>query len=266
MIRTRPLSSLRAGALALALLALNACTTEIYHELDERSANEMIVALERHGISAQKGPDENVEGAWTLSVGTADRVDAWQVLQNQGLPRPAVKGFESHYPSAGLIPTSSEERIVLQFSTSQEMRRTLLTVDRVVDAQVNLVLPEKPRVPMPNQVIEKPRCSVLVKYRVHEGGEATPPLSNEQVAELVAGGVEALEISHVTVIQTPEHVSTQAITSPRFAQVGPIAVAPQSKAWMQLLLGVLSLTVVFMGAVIAFLLIRRRVRPEASQA
>lgn len=250
-------------ALCTALLfVLAGCSSEIYHDLEEQSANEMIVALEHHGITAEKVPDVNAEGRWMLQVSSADRVDAWKVLQAQGLPRPQVKGFDAHYPSSGLIPTSSEERILLQFSTSQELRRTLLTVDRVVDAQVNLVLPEKPRVPMPNQVVEKPRASVLIKYRPTET-IATPPLNDEQVATLVAGGVEALEAAQVKVIQTPEViVPREQIVSPRFAQVGPISVAPQSKTWMQLILGMMSMAVVLMGATIAFLLIRRARRPS----
>ena len=257
---TPPRRALLAALISI-LLILTGCSSEIYHDLEEQSANEMIVALEHHGITAEKVADVNAEGRWMLQVSSADRVDAWKVLQAQGLPRPQVKGFDAHYPSSGLIPTSSEERILLQFSTSQELRRTLLTVDRVVDAQVNLVLPEKPRVPMPNQVIEKPRASVLIKYRPTEA-LATPPLNDEQVATLVAGGVEALEATQVKVIQTPEAiVPRDQIVSPRFAQVGPISVAPQSKTWMQLILGMMSMAVVLMGAAIAFLLIRRARRP-----
>lgn len=243
--------------LTLALLALSACTAELHHDLDEASANEMIVALEQHGIPGEKLPDPNGEGTWMLEVAAADKVDAWRVLQSQGLPRPRVQGFEAHYPSSGLIPTSSEERILLQYSTAQELRRTLLTIDRVVDAQVNLVLPEKARVPMPNQVVEKPRASVLVKYRASKEQPASP-LTDEQVATLVVGGVEALQAADVRVIQTAEQASTAQILAPRFEQVGPIAVAPQSKLWMQLLLGALSIAVVMMGALVAFLLIRRR--------
>ncbi len=252
-----------ASIICVLMLILTGCTAEIHHDLDEQSANEMIVALEQHGITAEKAPDLNAEGRWMVQVGSADKVDAWQVLQAKGLPRPDVKGFESHYPSSGLIPTASEERILLQFSTSQELRRTLLTVDRIVDAQVNLVLPEKPRVPMPNQVIEKPRASVLIKYRATEKLE-TPPLTDEQVATLVSGGVEALDADLVKVIQTPEVASTAEIMAPRFAQIGPIAVAPQSKTWMQIILAALSFAVVFMGAIIAFLMIRRRPSSDAA--
>ncbi len=233
------------------------CSAEIYHDLDEKSANEMIVALEQKGIAAEKAPDPNGEATWLLTVADADKVDAWRVLKSQGLPRPAVKGFDEHYPSSGLIPTSSEERILLQFSTSQELRRALLSVDRVVDAQVNLVLPDKPRVPMPNQVLEKPKASVLIKYRQNKEQPA-PPLDDEQVKTLVSGGVEALEKENVSVIQTAEAAPSENIASPRFAQVGPISVAPQSKTWMQLILGLMSLAMIMMGVVIAFLLMRRR--------
>lgn len=250
----------RLGARVLLCLVAAAlftgCTAEVYHGLDEASANDMIVALEQHGIDGDKAPDPNEEGRWVVTVPAASEVEAWRVLEAEGLPRPEVKGFDNFYPTGGLIPTTSEERVMLQYATSQELRRSLLTVDGVVDARVNLVLPEKARVPMPNQEPEEPRASVLIKYR--PGAEDAAPVDAAQVRALVSGGVEDLEPERVNVILTPEVGSARPLAAPRYAQVGPIAVAPQSKTWMQIVIGVLSLLVVALGGVVAFLLVRGR--------
>ena len=258
------------GVVALAATwALAGCSAEVYHGLDEASANEMIVALEQHGIDGTKESDPVEEGRWVVVVPSASEVDAWRVLQAEGLPRPEPQGFEAFYPSGGLIPTSSEERVLLQYATAQELRRSLLAVDGIVDARVNLVLPGKSRVPMPNQPDPKPRASVLVKYRpAPAGAEGAPqggaPVDVAQVRRLVAGGVEELDLEAVEVILTAERRSQKPLAEPRFEQVGPISVAPQSKRWMQLVVGLLSLAVVGMGALIAFLLLRGRRRVGAA--
>ena len=239
------------------------CSTEIYHDLDEQSANAMIVALEQHGIEADKSPDPAGEATWVVAVQRSAQVEAWRVLEAQGLPRPKVQGFDKLYANAGLIPTANEERIKLQYATAQELRRSLLSIDGVIDASVNLVLPGQARIPLPNAVPKKPRASVLVKYRSSaKGAAASSPVSQDQIKSLVSGGVEGLDPESVSVLLTPEVRSAMPLKAPRIQQVGPIAVSPASKGWLQLIMGLLCLTVVALGALVAYLLVRQKRRHE----
>lgn len=244
-----------AGVLLAALLV--GCTSELHHDLDEAGANVMIVALEEHGIIAEKEPDPGAEARWMVTVSQDDKVRALKVLREQGLPRPAAAGFDAHYPSGGLIPTSSEERILLQYSTAQELRQSLLAVDRVIDAQVNLVLPDKPRVRLPNQPIVEPRASVLVHYRA-ESAEQPPPLTAEQVRALVAGGVQDLDAAAVHVILTPRVFAKSADAAPELAKLGPLTVSPASKTPLKAILAALVAVIAMLAGGLAVVLLRGR--------
>jgi len=244
-----------AGAL---LLGSAGCAEPIYHGIGEVEANEMVVVLEQHGLEAGKERDPEADNKWVVTVPGAERVRAWKVLQDEGLPRPEVSGFSAFYPSGGLVPTSSEERVLLQYSTAQELRQTLLAVDSVVGARVNLVLPDKPRVRLHNTVIEPPRASVLIKY---QPTQAKPPLSEDAVRRLVAGGVEGLSPENIEVIFTRSMRSARPLSEPALAAIGPISVAQKSKLTFQIMIFGMGFCIVVLCAGIAFLILRSRRRP-----
>lgn len=236
-----------------------ACAEPIYHGIDEVEANEMVVVLEQHGLEAGKERDPEGENKWMVTVAGADRVRAWKALQDEGLPRPEVAGFSAFYPSGGLVPTSSEERVLLQYSTAQELRATLLAVDAVVGARVNLVLPEKPRVRLQTTVIEPPRASVLIKY---QPTQKKPPLSDAAVRRLVAGGVEGLTPENIEVVFTRSVRSARPLNSPMLASIGPISVAHESKLVFQVLIFGMGFCILMLCAGFSFLVYRNRRKPR----
>jgi type III secretion protein J len=249
--------------LAAALLLLSGCSEPIYHGLDERDANEMVVVLEQQGIDASKRRDPAADDAWIIEVPPAQSGEAWRILQKEGLPRREVSGFDQFYPSGGLVPTENEERVLLQFSTAQELTRSLLKIDGVVDAQVNLVLPEKPKVQLESTVIEPPRASVLVKYKAES---QKPPVSREEVARLVSGGVEGLEQKRVDVIFTRAERSAQPLAKSKVSSIGPIAVAPESETAFQILIGIMGLCIVGLSGAVVFMVLRIRRMQTSGEA
>ena len=242
--------------LAIVLVGgLVGCSEPVYHGLSESDANEMVVLLEQNGIEASKAPDPAADEAWIVEVPTAQSSSAWQILEREGLPRRDISGFESFYPSGGLVPTENEERVLLQFSTSQELTRSLLKVDGIVDAQVNLVLPEKPAVQLETTVVEPPRASVLVKYRADL---EKPPLTRKDIARLVAGGVEGLDPEQINVIFTRASRVSEPLQKPKTEAVGPIAVASESKSTLQILIGIMGACIVGLSGGLVFFVLRVR--------
>ncbi len=231
------------------LIVLTGCTADLYHGLSEGEANDMIVALDEAGISGTKVADPSGEG-WLVQVPEAEKSDAWRTLRQRGLPRAQTQGFGAFYPSEGLVPTAGEERVLLQYATAQEIAGGLLKIDGVVDAHVNLVLPEKPRVRLSDQPVEPPRASVVVTY----GGDK-PPVTEKRVKALVAGGVEGMVPEHVTVIVSK--LASRPAGDPRYEQVGPLSVAPAQHGLMQAVFGGLVLLVMLLAAGIVFLVVRR---------
>jgi type III secretion protein J len=264
----------RRALLALIVLGMfSGCTAEVYHDLDEASANEMVVALEQHGVEASKAPDPAGEGTWLIEVPTASQTKAWQVLKASGLPRPKPAGFEQVFSGSGLVPTAEEERMKFQYATAQELRHSLLAVDGIVDANVNLVLPAKQRVPMPNQEQPQPRASVLVKYRAASAApdaekgkkvaHATSPISETEIKDLVSGGVEGMAPEHVRVILKPEAISASALAKPDYVQLGPLSIAPESQGAMRALVGVIVVLMLALVGLVSFLVLKLRGATDA---
>lgn len=243
------------GFVLFLLVFATACSSEIHHGLDESGANEMVTVLQRSGIEAHKITDPTDPDAWAVAVPQGVRVEAMTILQRQGLPRPQVEGFDKFYPREGLVPTADEERIIVQFATGQELRRALLAIDGVVDAHVNIVLPETPRIRLSREELPPPRAAVLIKYRPEKDGEA--PIAVGDVQRLVAGGVDRMTPQHVEVVLTPMTVPVEG-SNIKMTSVGPVSVAEANKTTLQVLVGVLVVFVLGLTAALAFVLLRKR--------
>ncbi len=243
------------GVILAVLMFSVGCSEPIHHGLSEGAANEMVVVLEQNAIEANKEVDPAGDDLWIVTVASGSRVEAWQVLQNEGLPRPKSSGFGAFYPSSGLIPTASEERIVLQYATALELQQTLLKIEGVVDAHVNLVIPQKPRVQLSGDVVERPRASILVQYR---GSAEQAPVTVEGVRALVSGGVEGLEGDAIRVVIMPLARSAEPLLKPAMAQLGPLAVSPRSKMPLQVMFGTMGAMIVALAVVAIYFIVRRK--------
>src|SRR5215831_8813497 len=188
-------------ALLACLLGLCGCLSrDLQSGLSEQDAQEIVVILKQHGLDAflerQQGGDRDSAPAWTVRVkgGSRNLLVAWQVMQDNGLPRQKVKGMEEVFSNKGMIPTASEEKARMLLGLSGELTRTIKSVAGVLDARVQVVLPENS--PLVDKSQWSPTtASVLVKHR----GSA-PPLTEDEIRNLVARGVEGLQPENVAVV------------------------------------------------------------------
>lgn len=240
---------------SLAMMVMAGCGQPLHHDLDEAQANAMVVALSQHGFEAEKIRDPHDGDRWAVSVPQADRVEAWSVLQQEGLPRPAASGFGDFYPGGGLIPTAQEERVVLQYATARELQTSLLKVDGIVDAHVHLVLPEQPRVQMSNTAVAQPRASVLVQWRDRNGH---PPLDEQAIRDLVSGAVEGLQGERVHVVMTAVSPVERQPPEDRLVQVGPLSVSPSSQGPLKFLILMMGGVIIALSAGLVYLVLSSR--------
>jgi type III secretion protein J len=186
--------------LVLALTLSGCMSHEVASGLGEQDAQEIVVVLKENGLDAaavrSAGVDRNTAPSWTVTVrgGSQNTVLAWRVLQESGLPRQKVKGLEEVFSSTGMIPTASEEKARLLMALSGELSRTLKSVQGVVDARVQIVLPDNSPL-LDRSQWSPPTSSVLIKYR---GSQF--PLSQDEVKSLVARGIEGLQADNVAVV------------------------------------------------------------------
>src|SRR5262245_2114949 len=178
---------------ALTLLLCACSKQELYSQLSERQANEMIAVLRGAGIDAEK---EVKEGTFTISTSSGDFAQAIRTLSAQGYPRETYDSMGKVFKREGFVSSPLEERARLLHAMSQEISNTLTNIDGVVTARVHLNIPEK------NPLADKPQpasAAVFIKHRPDRNlaGQIT------QIKALVVNSVEGLAYDNVTVALFP---------------------------------------------------------------
>jgi type III secretion protein J len=203
------------GVVPLLFLAtlLAGCGDEpLVHDLAERQANEVLVALDEAGVAASKIRQDGPAAGWTVTVPRADGGKAHRVLASRQLPRARPQGLGEVFTPGALVPTPIEERARWLHAISGELARSLEALDGVVEARVHLALPADE--PLHPGLRALPRAAVLVKCRP----AACPSLRELEpgLRSLVAGAAEGLAPEAVTVV---------------VAEATPAPPAPPPKPW-----------------------------------
>jgi type III secretion protein J len=230
---------------ACALLA--ACSgADLYSQLNEKQANELIAALQSAGISADKRSKDATN--WSVRVAQGDFARAVDTLKAEGLPRDEFESLGRVFRKEGFVSSPLEERARLIYGLSQELSNTLSSIDGVVVARVHLAVPER------DPLADRPRpasASVMVKHR--PGVDMS--LHIGQIKALVVNSVEGLSYEHVTVSLFPAQASAGSTARPASPPRTTGLVAPGG-----LVLGAGGLA---LGAAVAFGALRGvRLRPR----
>jgi type III secretion protein J len=198
---------------ALALM-LGACSKqELYSQLSERQANEMVAVLRSAGIDAEK---QVREGQFSVATASGDFAQAVRTLSAQGYPRESYDSMGKVFKREGFVSSPLEERARLQHAMSQEISNTLANIDGVVFARVHLTLPEK------NPLADKPApasASVFIKHRPEKNlsGQIT------SIKAIVVNSIEGLAYDNVTVALFPaENIPAEPV------KATSISVVPQT--------------------------------------
>ena len=184
----------RRALVLLAALLLSACEAELYNNLDQRQANEMVATLQQRGIPAQRVAVKG--GQYTVVVDQGRFAESITILKDAGLPRQEFQTMGQVFKKDGLVSSPTQERAQMIFALSQELSRTVSEIDGVLSARVHLVLPEND--PLRQQLVPS-SASVFIRHR------SNAPVGNlvPQVKMLVANGVAGLSYDKVSVVLVP---------------------------------------------------------------
>jgi type III secretion protein J len=183
----------RRALVLLAALLLSACEAELYNNLDQRQANEMVATLQQRGIPAQRVAVKG--GQYTVVVDKDRFAESITILKDAGLPRQEFQTLGQVFKKDGLVSSPTQERAQMIFALSQELSRTVSEIDGVLSARVHLVLPEND--PLRQQLVPS-SASVFIRHRSNAVGNLVP-----QVKMLVANGVAGLSYDKVSVVLVP---------------------------------------------------------------
>jgi type III secretion protein J len=249
----------RGSVLALAALSLSACTTAVASDLPETEANRAVVALEAHGVSAEKERDPEAEGRFRVSVGRDEAAAAAGVLAQEAVPSHDNPGVLQSLGAGSMVPSRLAEHARLLAGIGGELEQSLQSVDGVVSARVHVAAPEQN--PLDDQPPAKPSASVLIRHR-----GAAPPLAASEVQRLVAGAVPGLAPGDVSVVSTPAPASARPADK-ELRRVGPITVTRASLSPLRFVAaGAVLLNLLLLGAVLLLWSKVRRTEDALGQA
>lgn len=186
-------------------LLLMACSQQnLYSNLSETQANDMVAVLLDAGIDASKTPADKEQ--WQVSVSQNQFARAVEVLKSNGFPRKDFDSLGSIFKKEGFASSPLEERARLNYGMSQELSNSIRNIDGVIEARVHLTMPE----PDPLSKEAKPAsASVFVKYR--PGFDLRSETGS--IKSLVTNAVEGLTYDRVSVIMTPSRTIPRVINN-----------------------------------------------------
>ena len=245
------LTILGQATLFAALLAVSACNTAVANDLAEAEANRAVVALEVHGVAAEKERDPEVEGRFRVNVSRDEAAAAASVLSREALPTSESPGILESLGKGSVVPSRLSEHARLLSGISGELETSLRAVDGVVSARVHVAAPERNLLDG-DEAQTKPSASVLMRHR-----GSTPPIAAAEIQRLVAGAVPGLEADAVSVVVSPATASTKPLEK-ELRRVGPITVTRASLSPLRAVAA--SAVVLNLALLVAVLLLWAKVR------
>ncbi|WP_208350339.1 type III secretion system inner membrane ring lipoprotein SctJ [Pseudaestuariivita rosea] len=187
------------------VLALAGCQTDLYTDLNEQEANEIISTLYRHQINATRVPGNS--GLITVQVDQTRFSDAVEVLRANGYPRRDYATLGDVFKGEGFVVSPTEERARFVFAMTEELSRTISDIDGVLSARTHVVLPTSDRFSRD----QKPSsASVFIR---HDQAFDLQPLV-PQIKMLVANSIEGLKYDKVSVVMVPVETKSEVTLAP----------------------------------------------------
>lgn len=201
----------RFATIVICAVTVASCKSDLYTNLDQRHANQIVATLRQHGIPADRsvGKGDRI----SVSVEESRFAEAVAVLNDNGLPKQEFATLGEVFKREGLVSSPIQERAQMIFALSQELSRTVSEIDGVLSARVHLVLPEND--PLRQQLVPS-SASVFIRHH------ASVPMNDlvPQVKMLVANGVAGLSYEKVSVILVPVALHEPVVKNDREAALG----------------------------------------------
>ncbi|MCG8009056.1 MAG: type III secretion inner membrane ring lipoprotein SctJ [Candidatus Thiodiazotropha lotti] len=176
---------------AFVLLFLSGCNDEaLYSGLDEVEANEIIALLSNAGIISYK--TRNSDEKYTVATNRNDFANAIDLLKTNGYPKNRFETLGEVFKKEGFVSSPLEERARLNYAQSQELSRTIESIDGVILARVHLAIPKENKL---ESEAKPSSASVFIKYR--RGIDLSDRES--QIKALLVNSISGLPYENVTV-------------------------------------------------------------------
>lgn len=213
--------------LLLTVLTAACGGVELYQNLAEEDANQILVLLSENGIKAAKKKEiRQNEVFYSIEVKESDMVRARALLVQHNLPRRKELGLTGVYKEKGLIPTPDEQKARYMLALKGEIINSLRRIPQVIDADVVLNVPVRDEFAgAEEQYRQRPTASTVVRVKPDATGASE--ISEAKIQQFVSNAVEGMNPRDVAVVisylpveggMRPGEVKTVGTASPKGAQ------------------------------------------------
>ncbi|MET2832528.1 type III secretion system inner membrane ring lipoprotein SctJ [Mesorhizobium shangrilense] len=176
------------------LFALSGCKVDLYTQLQEREANEMLALLIDNGVDAVRVAAK--DGTSTIQVDEKLLALSINLLNAKGLPRQSFKNLGEIFNGSGLIASPTEERARYVYALSEELSRTISDIDGVFSVRVHVVLPN-------NDLLRSGGTPSSASVFIRHDAKANLSVLLPKIKLLVADSIEGLSYEKVEVVLVP---------------------------------------------------------------
>ncbi|WP_461211049.1 type III secretion system inner membrane ring lipoprotein SctJ [Desulfocurvus sp. DL9XJH121] len=223
---------LRLLSLLLIVLLLTGCMQNLYEGLQEREANEVLSALLKRGILADKQSEG--KGLFTVRVDQAQVVNSLEILRRQGLPKDSFDNLGSMFPKEGMMSSPTEETARMSFALAQELADTCSQIDGVLTARVHVVLQEQDPV---TEALTPASAATFIRFMPGSSVEQYVP----HIRKLMANSVPNLKYDNASVFLYPAAETIIMPPPPEYRRLMGVDIAPYASGnfivWMLAVLG-----------------------------
>jgi type III secretion protein J len=230
-------------------LLLSACSQKVslFDNLTQQEANEVYSLLLRAGFSVTKVQGDN---GYAIQVPDSMAGEALDLLITKGFPRDKKNSINEIFPNDSMITSPLQEKARYLYALSQELERTLMTIDGVIEARVHIVLPERASI---KEGLNPSSVAVFVKH------EPSSPLMayKSQIQSLILSSIPTLANSNieqsVSIVAIPSSVRLEQPLS--LVWFGPLAIKSAERYYLLalihlvILLWLLSVASVYLSCV-----------------
>ncbi len=236
-------------------LLISACQLELYSNLSERDANEIISELQDNGVDAEKSLI--AVNNYKISVEKADFSRAIQILKGAGLPAQPRANLADLFKPSGLVPTPFEEKVRYAVGLSQEIEKTLSKLEGVIDARIHIVIPTEENYKSNNNQLKIGSASVLINYN---SAIDFDKLTNK-VRKLVADSIQGVQIENVEVLALPVKVNNS-IPAKDYVSMFGARIHAKTLDYYYYQIGFLILIILLLSGILLFITYKTKLKPQ----
>ncbi|RLV59782.1 EscJ/YscJ/HrcJ family type III secretion inner membrane ring protein [Parashewanella curva] len=229
------------------ILLLAGCKVELYRNLSQEEANQMVALLRLNDISASTQVDDKT-GMATLMIDEHKFINAVALLRQNGLPKPKYADIEDLFPSGQLVTSPAQEEAKIAFLKEQQLERTLSNIEGVISARVSIAEPTQED---QFQVEQQKSASVYIKY----SPQANLSTRENDIKGLVQNAVPGLSYERISLFLQAANYGYQSAPPLKDEDMWSevISIIEENK-----MPAVISLTLIFLLSLVGVVWLRRR--------